>query len=136
MANVDSLFHLSTYTAKLHSQVKLLLEMLVRKCGLDAVKAVMPEEHMKLLTNIRKVGVLWTSVSFSYIILYNCEFVMLDNLILLNPQTKERKERKLASQLGEETKSLHSRASTSRYCCLADAYCNSWALGEKILLQN
>lgn len=36
-------------------QVKLLLEMLVKKCGLDAVKAVMPEEHMKLLTNIRKV---------------------------------------------------------------------------------
>lgn len=36
-------------------QVKHLLEMLVRKCGLDAVKAVMPEEHMKLLTNIRKV---------------------------------------------------------------------------------
>lgn len=30
--------------------------MLVRKCGLDAIKVVMPEEHMKLLTNIRKVG--------------------------------------------------------------------------------
>lgn len=29
--------------------------MLVKKCGLDAVKAVMPQEHMKLLTNIRKV---------------------------------------------------------------------------------
>lgn len=37
------------------AKVKLLLEMLVRKCGLDAVKAVMPEEHMKLLTNIRKI---------------------------------------------------------------------------------
>ncbi|KAJ0983774.1 hypothetical protein J5N97_002130 [Dioscorea zingiberensis] len=36
------------------AKVKLLIEMLVRKCGLDAVKAVMPEEHMKLLTNIRK----------------------------------------------------------------------------------
>lgn len=36
-------------------QVKVLLEMLVKKCGLDAVKAVMPEEHVKLLTNIRKV---------------------------------------------------------------------------------
>ncbi|KAM1479370.1 hypothetical protein ACFX2I_026661 [Malus domestica] len=35
--------------------VKLLLEMLVKKCGLDAVKAVMPQEHMKLLTNIRKL---------------------------------------------------------------------------------
>ncbi|KDP33963.1 hypothetical protein JCGZ_07534 [Jatropha curcas] len=37
------------------AKVKLLLEMLVRKCGMDAVKAVMPEEHMRLLTNIRKV---------------------------------------------------------------------------------
>ncbi|KAI4335172.1 hypothetical protein L6164_013842 [Bauhinia variegata] len=37
------------------AKVKLLLEMLVRKCGLEAVKAVMPEEHMKLLTNIRKI---------------------------------------------------------------------------------
>ncbi|KAJ0882353.1 hypothetical protein HanPSC8_Chr10g0408681 [Helianthus annuus] len=26
-----------------------------KKCGLDAVKYAMPEEHMKLLTNIRKV---------------------------------------------------------------------------------
>lgn len=30
--------------------------MLIKKCGLDAVKEVMPEEHMKLLTNIRKVS--------------------------------------------------------------------------------
>ncbi|KAK9705625.1 hypothetical protein RND81_07G071800 [Saponaria officinalis] len=37
------------------AKVKHLLEMLVKKCGLDAVKAVMPEEHMKLLTNIRKI---------------------------------------------------------------------------------
>ncbi|XVF88941.1 hypothetical protein PTKIN_Ptkin19aG0091600 [Pterospermum kingtungense] len=37
------------------AKVKLLLEMLVSKCGIDAVKAVMPEEHMKLLTNIRKI---------------------------------------------------------------------------------
>ncbi|XP_022961179.1 RRP12-like protein [Cucurbita moschata] len=37
------------------AKVKQLLEMLVRKCGLDAVKVVMPEEHMKLLTNIRKI---------------------------------------------------------------------------------
>ncbi|GLT76219.1 hypothetical protein SLA2020_478920 [Shorea laevis] len=36
-------------------KVKILLEMLVQKCGLDAVKAAMPEEHMKLLTNIRKI---------------------------------------------------------------------------------
>ncbi|KAL3642880.1 hypothetical protein CASFOL_013695 [Castilleja foliolosa] len=37
------------------AKIKLLLEMLVKKCGLDAVKKVMPEEHMKLLTNIRKL---------------------------------------------------------------------------------
>ncbi|GJM87049.1 hypothetical protein PR202_ga02966 [Eleusine coracana subsp. coracana] len=38
-------------------KVKSLIEILVNKCGLDAVKAVMPEEeHMKLLTNIRKVN--------------------------------------------------------------------------------
>ncbi|CAK9328157.1 unnamed protein product [Citrullus colocynthis] len=37
------------------AKVKQLLEMLVRKCGLDAIKVVMPEEHMKLLTNIRKI---------------------------------------------------------------------------------
>lgn len=37
------------------AKIKHLLEMLVKKCGFDAVKAVMPEEHMKLLTNIRKV---------------------------------------------------------------------------------
>lgn len=36
-------------------QVKLLLEVLVRICGINAVSEVMPEEHMKLLTNIRKV---------------------------------------------------------------------------------
>ncbi|MCI22780.1 RRP12-like protein, partial [Trifolium medium] len=29
--------------------------MLITKCGLEAVKAVMPEEHMKLLSNIRKI---------------------------------------------------------------------------------
>ncbi|KAJ4816277.1 RRP12-like protein [Rhynchospora pubera] len=38
------------------AKVKLLIEMLVRKCGLEAVKKVMPEEHMKLLTNIRKIN--------------------------------------------------------------------------------
>ncbi|XP_057537036.1 uncharacterized protein LOC130814829 [Amaranthus tricolor] len=37
------------------AKVKNLLEMLVKKCGIDSVKAVMPEEHMKLLTNIRKI---------------------------------------------------------------------------------
>ncbi|KAG5243558.1 RRP12 protein [Salix suchowensis] len=37
------------------AKVKHILEMLVKKCGVDAVKAVMPEEHMKLLANIRKI---------------------------------------------------------------------------------
>ncbi|XP_021750210.1 RRP12-like protein [Chenopodium quinoa] len=37
------------------AKVKHLLEMLVKKCGLDAIKAVVPEDHMKLLTNIRKI---------------------------------------------------------------------------------
>lgn len=37
------------------AKVKYLLEMLVKKCGIDAVKSVMPEDHMKLLTNIRKI---------------------------------------------------------------------------------
>ncbi|CAK9159241.1 unnamed protein product [Ilex paraguariensis] len=63
------------------AKVKLLLEMLVKKCGLDAVKAVMPEEHMKLLTNIRKI--------------------------------KERKERNHAAN-SEETRSHHSKATTTR----------------------
>nr|GEZ06745.1 RRP12-like protein [Tanacetum cinerariifolium] len=35
--------------------VKLLLEMLVNKRVLEVVKEVMPEEHMKLITNIRKL---------------------------------------------------------------------------------
>ncbi|CAJ2675716.1 unnamed protein product [Trifolium pratense] len=39
------------------AKVKLLLEMLITKCGLEAVKAVMPEEHTKLLSNIRKIMV-------------------------------------------------------------------------------
>ncbi|KAL6635240.1 hypothetical protein ACP70R_027911 [Stipagrostis hirtigluma subsp. patula] len=38
------------------AKVKSLIEILVKKCGVDAVKAVMPEEHMKLLTNIRKIN--------------------------------------------------------------------------------
>ncbi|CAN6274197.1 unnamed protein product [Urochloa humidicola] len=38
------------------AKVKSLIEILVKKCGLDAVKAVMPEEHIKLLTNIRKIN--------------------------------------------------------------------------------
>lgn len=55
-AMVESLLSWQS-SSKNHFQakVKLLLEMLVKKCGLDAVKEVMPEEHMKLLTNIRKI---------------------------------------------------------------------------------
>ncbi|KAG9443732.1 hypothetical protein H6P81_015072 [Aristolochia fimbriata] len=64
------------------AKVKLLLEMLVRKCGLDAVKAAMPEEHRKLLTNIRK--------------------------------TKERKERKMSAKSDTDSRSLQSKATTSR----------------------
>ncbi|KAL5068261.1 hypothetical protein RYX36_019148 [Vicia faba] len=53
---VESLFKWQD-VAKNHFQakVKLLLGMLVTKCGLEAVKAVLPEEHMKLLSNIRKI---------------------------------------------------------------------------------
>ncbi|KAK4785190.1 hypothetical protein SAY86_001879 [Trapa natans] len=63
------------------SKIKVLLEMLIKKCGIDAVRAVMPEEHMKLLINVRKI--------------------------------KERRERKTTSN-SEESKSLHSKATTSR----------------------
>ncbi|PHU11768.1 hypothetical protein BC332_18698 [Capsicum chinense] len=35
------------------AKVKVLID---KKCGLNAVKEVMPEEHMKLLTNIRKIA--------------------------------------------------------------------------------
>lgn len=33
-------------------QVKLLLESLVEKCELDAIMAVMPQEHMELLAEV------------------------------------------------------------------------------------
>jgi len=49
-------------------QVKLLLGMLITKCGLDAVKAVLPEEHMKLLSNIHKVC--WTHFDNSFRLKY------------------------------------------------------------------
>uniref|UniRef100_A0A0E0K602 Uncharacterized protein n=1 Tax=Oryza punctata TaxID=4537 RepID=A0A0E0K602_ORYPU len=47
------------------AKIKSLIEILVKKCGLDAVKAVMPEEHIKLLTNIRKINErkMWKSKS-------------------------------------------------------------------------
>ncbi|KAI3943106.1 hypothetical protein MKW92_052439 [Papaver armeniacum] len=46
------------------AKVKLLLEMLVNKCGLDAVKALMPEEHIKLLKNRKKVEMSYASFFF------------------------------------------------------------------------
>ncbi|KAG0554229.1 hypothetical protein KC19_12G074700 [Ceratodon purpureus] len=36
------------------AKVRVIIERLVRRCGMDAVARVMPLEHMKLLTNIRK----------------------------------------------------------------------------------
>nr|XP_043627919.1 RRP12-like protein [Erigeron canadensis] len=52
---VDALLNWqSSNNNHLKAKVKVLLEMLVKKCGIDSVKEVMPEEHMKLLTNIRK----------------------------------------------------------------------------------
>ncbi|GJQ93738.1 hypothetical protein Tco_0004877 [Tanacetum coccineum] len=46
---VEALLRLQGFEFDDHmfEQVKQLLEMLVKKCGLDAVKEVMPEEHMK-----------------------------------------------------------------------------------------
>lgn len=38
------------------AKVCLLLEMLIRICGLEAVKVVMLEKHVKILANIRKVN--------------------------------------------------------------------------------
>ena len=61
------------------AQVKMLFEMLIKKCGLEAVKEVMPEEHVKLLTNIRKVcwrlpeeKCFWKAWSGTFIILWSC----------------------------------------------------------------
>lgn len=44
-------------------QVRAIIERLVRRCGMDSVAKVMPQEHMKLLTNIRKVSPLsWRNI--------------------------------------------------------------------------
>ncbi|CAL5215365.1 unnamed protein product [Lathyrus oleraceus] len=48
---IESLFAKNHFKAK----VKRLLGMLVEECGLEAVKAVLPKEHMRLLSNIRKI---------------------------------------------------------------------------------
>ncbi|CAI9100786.1 OLC1v1037959C2 [Oldenlandia corymbosa var. corymbosa] len=37
------------------AKVKSLVEMLIKRCGMEAVKGVTPEEHLKLLINIRKI---------------------------------------------------------------------------------
>ena len=59
--------------------------MLIGKCGLEAVRVVMPKKHIKLLKNIRKIK-----------------------------ECKEKK-KSSSSQHGEdETKSLHSHASITR----------------------
>ena len=49
-------------------QVRVLFEMLVRKCGLQAVSAVTPEPHAKLITHIRKVYVMhdYEGISFYF----------------------------------------------------------------------
>ena len=90
-------------------QIKSLLEMLVKKCGLDAVKAVMPEEHMKLLTNIRKV---LKSFNASNDNLYDLQSNL--SVWFVKMQVRERKERRVAAN-SEESKSHHSKATTSRF---------------------
>lgn len=90
--------------------------MLVRKCGLDAVKVVMPEEHMKLLTNIRKVSCKLSNGLINieaYVESRNKKIVY--GLFLLRDgfgmQIRERKEKKVKS---EGARSMVSKA-TSRY---------------------
>lgn len=84
----------------------------MKKCGVDAVKAVMPEEHMRLLTNIRKVcqiKMCFFRMQFDMasVLTYICHSILL-------PQMKERKERKNAVNT-EETRSHFSKATTSRF---------------------
>lgn len=62
--------------------------MLVKKCGLDAVKEVMPEEHMKLLTNIRKV----VKISANQIIFFYLGLVVL--CIIHSPKCSSRREKR------------------------------------------
>eukprot|EP00252_Welwitschia_mirabilis_P010186 TRINITY_DN23354_c0_g1_i1.p1 TRINITY_DN23354_c0_g1~~TRINITY_DN23354_c0_g1_i1.p1 ORF type:complete len:1288 (-),score=292.56 TRINITY_DN23354_c0_g1_i1:436-4299(-) len=53
---VGVLLQLEDKRHRFKAKVRLLLEMMIRKCGLEAVKAVTPERHLKLITNIRKVN--------------------------------------------------------------------------------
>ncbi|KAI3950422.1 hypothetical protein MKW92_010667 [Papaver armeniacum] len=84
----------------LRSVVKLHLKMLVKKCGLDAVKAVIPEEHIKLLKNIDKVRDKFTLILLPVFI--NLEAVDLINLY-------HRKD----DAASKESKSPRSKATTS-----------------------
>ena len=57
-------------------QVRVLFEMLVRKCGLQAVSAVTPEPHGKLITHIRKVYVMhdYEGILFYFRPIFHCLF--------------------------------------------------------------
>lgn len=58
--------------------------MLVKKCGFDAVKAVMPEEHMKLLTNIRKVQSWIQFLSFAFVVYIVSFFCFVPDLLMVD----------------------------------------------------
>lgn len=88
--------------------------MLVKKCGLDAVKEVMPEEHMKLLTNIRKVLFIADhAFVFFLVLLFFLFLCYYTSHRLFCEQVNERKEKKHA--ISEDDKSVVSKATTSRY---------------------
>jgi ribosomal RNA-processing protein 12 len=67
------------------AKVRVIIERLVRRCGMDSVARVMPREHMKLLTNIRKTK-----------------------------ERNEKKKISTDGGEAAETKSLQSRATTAR----------------------
>ncbi|KAG0609787.1 hypothetical protein M758_7G013900 [Ceratodon purpureus] len=67
------------------AKVRAIIERLVRRCGMDSVAKVMPQEHMKLLTNIRKTK-----------------------------EHNEKKKKTTDEGEEAETKSVQSRASTAR----------------------
>ena len=68
------------------AKVRAIIERLVRRCGMDSVAKVMPQEHMKLLTNIRKT----------------------------KEQNEKKKKKSTDGEEEAETKSVQSRASTAR----------------------
>lgn len=86
----------------------------MKKCGLDAVKAVMPEEHMKLLTNIRKVTTIVLCCTLSRTAKEEHFFVPLYYLSLLLRrcyiQINERKMRKNKSSEDGDAMSMASGA--------------------------